>query len=145
MIRKLLSATALVAVASTACPAATTQTINLLNLRSAAGVDYGVTAVIPIGALVDVVRCDAEWCLPNWGGHSGHVEGRYLLSHLRVRVSPLALLELSLADASAAAAGRSRAPSSFVTTRSSATGRRSPPANGKSATAGSVVLVGDRN
>jgi uncharacterized protein YraI len=111
MIRKLLGTAVLVAVASTACAAATTETTDLINLRSAAGVDYGVTAVIPTGALVDVVSCDAQWCLLKWGGQSGYVEGGYLLSYLRVGASALALAHRSPAVASAAAAGRRWAPS----------------------------------
>src|SRR5689334_14225720 len=73
----------------TASAAATTQTTNSLNLRSGAGIHYDVVTVVPTGASINILSCGAEWCNCAWGTYKGYVEGKFLLSHVTEKVSPL--------------------------------------------------------
>src|SRR3989442_3231127 len=73
--------------------AATTRTTDALNLRSGPSAHDWVVAVIPVGALVDIVSCDNECCYLSWGNTQGYTEGRYLLSHGTVKVLPLDALQ----------------------------------------------------
>ena len=49
-----------------------------LNLRAGPGTDYGVVAVMPAGAEVDVRDCSGAWCRVAWGRAEGYVHADYL-------------------------------------------------------------------
>jgi hypothetical protein len=69
--------------------AATTHTTDALNLLSGPSAHDRVVVVIPVGSLVDIISCDAEWCYLTWGNQQGYSEGRYLLDHVTDKVLPL--------------------------------------------------------
>src|SRR5262249_7424157 len=77
----------------TASAAATTETTNELNLRSGPSVHYSVVAVVPTGSSIDIVSCDSDWCNLTWGKYQGFTEGRFLLTHVTAKVSPLDALK----------------------------------------------------
>jgi uncharacterized protein YraI len=68
---------------------ATTQTTDALNLRVGQDNSYKVTAVVPSGAFIDIVKCGVEWCYVTWGTNQGYVEGQFLLDHVTVKVPQL--------------------------------------------------------
>ncbi|HVV60883.1 MAG TPA: SH3 domain-containing protein [Pseudolabrys sp.] len=49
-----------------------------LNLRSGPGTGYGVVAVMPAGAQVDVLGCSGSWCRVAWGGAVGYASASYI-------------------------------------------------------------------
>ncbi|HEX5508493.1 MAG TPA: SH3 domain-containing protein [Pseudolabrys sp.] len=49
-----------------------------LNLRSGPGTGYGVVAVMPAGARVDVVGCTGSWCRVAYGSAEGYASRNYL-------------------------------------------------------------------
>lgn len=50
-----------------------------LNLRAGPGTGYGVVAVIPPGAEVDVRDCSGAWCRVGWGSVEGYANAAYLV------------------------------------------------------------------
>jgi uncharacterized protein YraI len=88
------SVLALSLAAGTATAGQITTTTNNLNLRSGPGTQYSRILVIPAGAQADVVSCGGRWCIVNFAGIMGYVDGNYLLSAVTVVVSPLAGLQL---------------------------------------------------
>src|ERR1700730_898506 len=77
------------ALAPVTAEAALTHPTHNLNLRAGPGVRNRVITTIPAGSLVDIISCGSEWCYMSWGGHRGFSNGRYLVSHVTVQVSPL--------------------------------------------------------
>jgi len=71
-----------------------TQTTNNLNFRTGPGTQYQKIMTIPAGAQLDIVSCGQRWCVVNFAGTMGYVDGRYLISAVTVVVSPLAGLQL---------------------------------------------------
>jgi uncharacterized protein YraI len=49
-----------------------------LNLRSGPGTGYGVVAVMPAGAQVDVLSCSGSWCRVAYGAAEGWASRSYL-------------------------------------------------------------------
>ena len=78
----------LLSVSQVAEASLTTTTANL-NLRAGPGMNHRVLITIPAGSRVDIHSCDTTWCYLTWGPHSGFSNGRYLISHVTVAVSPL--------------------------------------------------------
>lgn len=50
-----------------------------LNLRAGPGTGYGVVAVMPAGAEVDVRGCSGAWCRVAWGSAEGYAHADYLI------------------------------------------------------------------
>lgn len=50
-----------------------------LNLRAGPGTGYGVVAVMPPGAEVDVRDCSGAWCRVVWGSAEGYANADYLV------------------------------------------------------------------
>ena len=73
---------------ATAFASITTTTANL-NLRAGPGMQHRVIVTIPAGSSVDIHSCGTTWCYLTWTRHSGFSNGRYLVSHVTVAVSPL--------------------------------------------------------
>ena len=84
-----IAALAALFVVSQAADAAVTTTTANLNLRAGPGMNHRVRITIPAGSRVDIHSCGTAWCYLTWGPHSGFSNGRYLLSHVTVAVSPL--------------------------------------------------------
>ncbi|MGN6462000.1 MAG: SH3 domain-containing protein [Pseudolabrys sp.] len=53
-----------------------------LNLRAGPGTGYGVVAVMPAGAEVDVRGCSGAWCRVAWGSAEGYANADYLVDEL---------------------------------------------------------------
>lgn len=49
-----------------------------LNLRAGPSTGYGVVAVMPGGASVDVLNCTGSWCRVGFGGTVGYASRSYL-------------------------------------------------------------------
>jgi uncharacterized protein YraI len=62
------------------------RTTSNLNLRTGPGTHFAVAAVIPAGALVDIVSCGTDWCHLIWGGKPGYADARWLVSHVTIAV-----------------------------------------------------------
>ena len=50
-----------------------------LNLRAGPGTGYGVVAVMPAGAEVDIRDCSGAWCRVVWGASEGYANADYLV------------------------------------------------------------------
>jgi uncharacterized protein YraI len=70
--------------------AAITHVTHNLNLRSGPDTTYPPVAIVPAGALIDVLDCGSTWCHVHWASHLGYVNGYYLSSHVTVVVAPIA-------------------------------------------------------
>jgi len=79
----------------TAAAGQLTTTTNNLNFRNGPGLQYRVMIVIPAGSQVEVVSCGGTWCIVNFAGTLGYVDGNYLVTSVVVQVSPLAGLTLN--------------------------------------------------
>ena len=90
---RIAAASALALMLTTAAAlAAPTMTSANLNLRIGPGLGYRVNVVIPAGSSVDVVSCGGTWCIVNWAGATGYVDGNYLMQSVTIVVSPLLTL-----------------------------------------------------
>jgi len=88
---RFLAAAAVAAIAlpfaTVATDAALTHALHNLNLHSGPGKHYRVSAVIPIGAPIDIHSCGREWCHVGWAGRSGYVN-KHLVGHVTAAASP---------------------------------------------------------
>lgn len=84
-------AAALVAVSAipTIANAAVTTTTANLNLRTGPGTNHRIITTIPAGSRIDIHSCGHTWCHVSWNWHTGFVNGRYLVKHVTIPVSPL--------------------------------------------------------
>jgi len=69
--------------------AAFTHVTHNLNVRAGPDTSYHPIAIIPAGAMIDVLSCGAIWCHVHWASHVGYVNGYYLSTHVTVAVAPL--------------------------------------------------------
>ncbi|MEP0323231.1 SH3 domain-containing protein [Bauldia litoralis] len=90
--RFIAAAALALSLATTAAVAAPTVTSANLNLRIGPGLNYRVNVVIPAGSAVDVVSCGGTWCIVEWAGATGYVDGNYLMQAVTIVVSPLLTL-----------------------------------------------------
>jgi uncharacterized protein YraI len=56
------------------------RTTSNLNLRTGPGMHYPVHAVIPAGAVVDVVSCGHDWCHLKWAGQVGYSNASWIVA-----------------------------------------------------------------
>ena len=87
-------ALAMLLTVGTAAAGQLTTTTSNLNLRQGPGLQYRVVIVIPAGAQMEVVSCGGTWCVVNFAGALGYVDGNYLVTSVTIQVSPLAGLTL---------------------------------------------------
>lgn len=71
-----------------ASAAVTTTTANL-NLRAGPSTRHRIITTIPAGSRVNIHSCGHEWCQVTWTFHTGFANGRFLIKHVTVPVSPL--------------------------------------------------------
>lgn len=76
--RKLALAAGLLLTTAGAASAAPALVTGDLNLRSGPGTNFGVIAVLPGGATVNVVGCASGWCRIAWRSGYGYASSRYL-------------------------------------------------------------------
>src|SRR5262245_14705179 len=68
-----LAVGAFVVLAADAASAAPARVISNTNLRQGPGTNFGITATVPGGSIVDISRCAAEWCTAHWRGRVGYM------------------------------------------------------------------------
>lgn len=76
--RAALCAAALVAVSADLAAAAAARAASNTNLRQGPGTDFGVIVTVPGGGLVNVIRCNGEWCNVTFRGQPGYMIARNL-------------------------------------------------------------------
>lgn len=76
--RHLALAAGILLISAGAASAAPALVTGDLNLRSGPGTNFGVLAVLPGGATVNVVGCADGWCRIAWRGGYGYASSRYL-------------------------------------------------------------------
>jgi uncharacterized protein YraI len=77
--RRTVCAAALTIVAVNVASAAPARLATNTNLRLGPGTNFGVAATVPAGSVVDVIRCDVQWCNVLWRGRPGYMVARNLL------------------------------------------------------------------
>lgn len=86
--RRAVCAVSVTVLAADLASAAPARVVTNTNLRLGPGLNFGVTATIRAGGVVDVIRCGAQWCNVLWGGRPGYVVARNLAGMAPVRVAP---------------------------------------------------------
>jgi hypothetical protein len=68
-----LAAGMLLALSADLASAAPARVRTNTNLRQGPGTNFGVTATIPAGSIVDISDCATEWCTARWRGRIGYM------------------------------------------------------------------------
>ena len=78
-VRRAFCAAALTVIAADVASAAPARLATNTNLRLGPGTNFGVSATVPAGSVVDVIRCGAQWCNVLWRGRPGYMIARNLI------------------------------------------------------------------
>lgn len=76
--RGLVGAVALVVASAELAAAAPARVASNTNLRQGPGVNFPVIATVPVGSVVEIIRCGAEWCNVMAGATPGYMIARNL-------------------------------------------------------------------